>query len=297
MARQTASYLMKRFDEAGIRPDSRRGQNFLIDLNLVELLASSARLTKQDLVLEVGTGTGSLTGLLAQSAGHVITVEVDTRLHELAQETLQEFDNITFLKQDVLRNKNQIAEDVLEQVRNRLAEPSLNRFKLAANLPYNIATPILSNLLRRDPIPDLMVATIQKELADRIVARPGGKDYGALSIWVQSQCTAEIVRVLPPTVFWPRPKVHSAIVRIQPQAEQRRRLADTEFFHETVRALFFHRRKYLRSVILSAFKGRLTKPEVDDILQRVGLSGEWRAEQLSVEQVIQLCETIRGRLS
>ncbi len=297
MERQTASFLMRRFEAAGIRPDSRRGQNFLIDLNLVDLLARSARIGRRDVVLEVGTGTGSLTGLLAAEAGHVITVEVDTRFYELAQEALEHFDNITFLHRDVLKNKNRIDAEVWAAVTERLGEQPDSRLKLVANLPYNIATPILSNLLVAPPLPHLMVATIQKELADRIVARPGTKDYGALSIWMQSQCDVEIVRILPPTVFWPRPKVHSAIVRIRPVADKRERISDVRFFHETVRALFFHRRKYLRSVVLSAFKGKLDKPQIDDLLATCGLRGDLRAEQLSVEQMIELCEGARQRLS
>ncbi len=297
MKRQTASFLMQRFEAAGIRPDARRGQNFLIDLNLVELLARSARLTRDDVVLEVGTGTGSLTSLLAASAGHVVTVEVDRRLHELAQETLGEFSNITFLRQDVLKNKNQIDPGVRAYLAELLEASPGRRFKLVANLPYNIATPILSNLLAAPPHPELMVATIQKELADRIVARPRTKDYGALSIWMQSQCDVEIVRILPPTVFWPRPKVHSAIVRIRPVGAKWKRISDRAFFQETVRALFFHRRKFLRSVTQSAFKGRLSKVEVDALLAECGLRGDERAEQLTVEQMIEFCETARRRLS
>ncbi len=297
MRRQTASFLIERFDAAGIRPDSRRGQNFLIDLNLVALLARSARLDQRDVVLEVGTGTGSLTAMLASEAAHVVTVEVDTRLHAMAQETLDPFSNITFLRQDVLKNKNRIDANVKEAIVAALEADPERRFKLVANLPYNIATPILSNLLAAPPRPALMVATIQKELADRIVARPNTKDYGALSIWMQSQCDVEIVRVLPPSVFWPRPKVHSAIVRIRPVPNKWQRISDLPFFQETVRALFFHRRKYLRSVVQSAFKGRLDKAEVDRLLEECGFQGTERAEQLSVEQMIGFCETARRRLS
>ncbi len=115
-----------------------------------------------------------------------------------------------------------------------------------------------------------MVVTIQKELADRIVAEPGTKDYGALSVWVQSLCRVEIVRILPPTVFWPRPNVHSAILRLDAVPEWREKFADLKHFHQTVRSLFFHRRKFLRSVVASAMKGRLSKPEVDEILAKLG---------------------------
>jgi 16S rRNA (adenine1518-N6/adenine1519-N6)-dimethyltransferase len=138
-----------------------------------------------------------------------------------------------------------------------------------------------------------MVVTIQQELADRIIAGPGSKDYGALSVWVQSLCKCHIVRVLPPTVFWPRPKVHSAILRLDAIPEWRSRFDDLDHFHQTVRALFFHRRKFLRSVVISAMKGRLGKEEVDDVLKELGYDETSRAEQLSVQQLQQLAESLR----
>ena len=167
------------------------------------------------------------------------------------------------------------------------------RFLLVANLPYNVATPIISNLLHETPPPDSMVVTIQKELGDRIVASPGNKDYGALSVWIQSICDCEIVRVLPPTVFWPRPKVHSAVLRIDLAPERIAAFADLSYFHQTVRALFFHRRKFLRSVVISAMKGRLEKSEVDQVLAALGHDANVRAEQLTVTQIQMLVEALR----
>ncbi len=137
------------------------------------------------------------------------------------------------------------------------------RLKLVANLPYNIATPILSNLLMLEPPPHSMTATIQKELAERIAARPGSKDYGALSIWIQAQCRVEILRLLPPEAFWPRPKVSSAFLQITVDGRLRGRIPDRKFFHDFVRAMFCHRRKFLRSELLSVVKGRMGKPEVE----------------------------------
>ena len=126
----------------------------------------------------------------------------------------------------------------MEQVREAIGRIGPEaRFLLVANLPYNIATPIISNLLHESPPPDVMVVTIQKELGDRIVAEPGTKDYGALSVWVQSLCRVEIVRILPPTVFWPRPNVHSAIMRLDLVPEWREQFADLKYFHQTVRCL------------------------------------------------------------
>jgi 16S rRNA (adenine1518-N6/adenine1519-N6)-dimethyltransferase len=292
--RQTAQFLIQRFRQVGIRPVTKRGQNFLIDLNLVELIAESADLGPDDVVLEVGTGTGSLTALIAPHVAEVVTVEIDRQLHELANQELVEFDNVTFLCQDVLRTKNRLHPVVLEMLQEKLAGGENRKLKLVANLPYNVATPIISNLLDTEVVPDAMSVTIQKELADRIVASPSTKDYGSLSIWLQSQCDVQIVRTLPPSVFWPRPKVQSAILHIQVSPEKRGLIADVTFFHRFVRAMFFHRRKYLRSVILSAFKGQLDKPAVDAVLEEQALSPQIRAEALDVQQMLDLCDAMRA---
>jgi 16S rRNA (adenine1518-N6/adenine1519-N6)-dimethyltransferase len=287
---------MQRFREVGLEPDKRRGQNFLIDLNLLEILANAADISERDVVLEVGTGLGSLTALMAPRAGHVITVEIDKHLQQLAMEVLHTFGNVTLLGQDVLRNKNNLHPKVIETIQAELAKDPQRQLKLAANLPYCVATPIISNLLSTPVIPVSMTVTIQKELADRISAKPNSKDYNALSIWVQSQCHTETLRVLPPSVFWPRPKVDSAIVQIVPDAEKRARIPDVAFFHTFVRAMFFHRRKFLRSVLLSAMKDRLSKPEADKILAEQQLGPDARAEQLDVEQMLALCEAVRQQV-
>lgn len=294
-SRQTISYLTKRFNEVGLNPNKRHGQNFLIDLNLVELLARSANLTPDDVVLEIGTGTGTLTGLLAAEAAHVITVEIDQHLHQLAQEELEDSENITFLHQDALKNKNHFAVEVLDTVRDRMESVPGAIFKLAANLPYNIATPIVSNLLRCPILPESMTVTIQKELGDRLVAEPNSKDYGALSVWVQSLCDVSIVRVLAPTVFWPRPKVDSAIVHLVHRPDKRSAIPDIEFFHTFTRRIFFHRRKFLRSVAISTFKNMLDKADVDSVLQAESLGPQARTEQLSVAALQQLCESFRQK--
>ena len=293
-SRQTATYLSKRLTAAGLRPVSRFGQNFLIDLNLVDLIAKSAELKKTDVVLEIGTGVGSLTTRLSDQAGAVLTVEIDNNLHRLASEELAGRPNVRLIHGDALRNKNSLRSDLMEQIRDAISRIGPEaRFLLVANLPYNVATPIISNLLHETLAPDAMVVTIQKEIADRIIAEPGTKDYGALSVWIQSVCQAEIVRALSPKVFWPRPKVHSAILRLDTLPEARSEFKDLKHFHQTVRALFFHRRKFLRSVVASAMKQSLSKPQVDEVLQSLGYDETSRAEQLTVKQIQKLAEALR----
>lgn len=294
--RQTISFLIQRFREAGIRPDTRHGQNFLVDLNLVELLVDAAQLDRRDVVLEVGTGTGSLTAMLAARAGAVVSVEISGELHQLASEELVDCSNVTLLRLDALKNKHRLHPDILEAVRGYLGTDPARRLKLVANLPYNIATPVVSNLLSWGITPYSMTVTIQKELADRITARPRTKDYSALSVWIQSQCLAEIVRILPPTVFWPRPKVHSAIIHIVPDAGLRARIPNVEFFHTFVRDIFLHRRKFLRGGLVSVYKRQLGKEAIDRLLGDMQLGASVRAEELDVPQLLELSDRTRRML-
>jgi len=226
-----------------------------------------------------------------------VTVEIDEPLYQLASEELFELDNVTMLQLDALKNKNRLNPAVLDVIAERLDAAPGRRLKLVSNLPYNVATPILTNLLALDTPPRAMIATIQKEVGDRIVAAPGSKDYGALSIWIQSQCQVETVRILPPTAFWPRPKVHSAIVRITLDDALRGRIEDRDFFHGFVRSMFFHRRKLLRSELLSAFKKRLDKPAVDRLMAEMGLTPTARAEELDVDAMLSLSRAVQAELS
>lgn len=292
--RQTLSFLAKTLERAGLQPKTKYGQNFLIDLNLLDILVKGGDIQKTDVILEVGTGVGSLSKLMAPLAGAIITVEIDRDLQTLAAKELRGADNVTMLSFDALRNKNHLREEMLVSVRERLASIPNATFKLIANLPYNVATPIISNFLTVDPVPERMVVTIQKELAQRIVANPGCKDYSALTIWMQSLCDCEILRILPPSVFWPSPKVDSAIILVTPNAQKRSRIVDLEYFHTHLRALFFHRRKFLRSQLHTATQDDLSKPQIDEILEKLGHQPNLRAEQLSVDQIIELLEATRS---
>ena len=291
--RQTLSFLSRTLQRAGLQPKTKYGQNFLIDLNLLNLLVDGAELSTSDVVLEIGTGMGSLTKALAARAGAVLTVEVDRDLQAIAARELASHPNVRLLCCDALRNKNHLRAELLDNIREAMSRIPGSKFKLVANLPYNVATPIISNLLNETPLVERMVVTIQKELGERIIAPPSCKDYSAHSIWMQSQCDCEILRILPPSVFWPRPNVDSAIIRIIPNAAKRARIVDLEFFHTRLRAMFLHRRKFLRSQVISAMQELLTKEQVDAVLAQENLEPNLRAEQLTVERMIALLEACR----
>jgi 16S rRNA (adenine1518-N6/adenine1519-N6)-dimethyltransferase len=295
MNRQTKSYLISRFREMGISPATRHGQNFLIDLNLHQVIINAANLDDRDVVLEIGTGTGGLTELMAQRAAAVVTVEIDGHLFELASEHLIDYPHVTMLNFDALKNKNTFNPLVLEAIRKRLEEAPGRRLKLVANLPYNIATPVLSNLMACEYTPHSMVATIQLELGQRIVANPWSKDYSALSVWMQCQADCEIVREMAPTVFWPEPKVQSAIVRITTNPEKRATVPDLRYFHQFTKAIFLHRRKFLRANLVAAYKRVFEKPDVDAVMEELGLEADVRTEQLDVSTLLRLCEICRRR--
>ncbi|MBD3673098.1 MAG: ribosomal RNA small subunit methyltransferase A [Planctomycetaceae bacterium] len=287
--RQTRSYLMELFEQRGVHPRSDFGQNFLIDINLIEFAVNAAELTDQDVVLEIGAGTGGMTAFLAQQAGHVVSVEIDTNVFPLAQYAVRDFDNVTLLNTDALKNKNNFAPEVLGTVQEKLDSIPGSTLKLVANLPYNVATPIISNLVASDLPWSRMVTTIQWELATRMASRHGGgTNYSALSVWLQSQCDIEILRKLKPTVFWPRPKVDSAIVRLIPNPEKAALIEDREFFHDFVRRLFHHRRKLMRSVLVTMYRKQLAKSEVDRILAEEGFEPNSRAEAQPVERLVEL---------
>jgi len=291
---QTLSFLTRRFREAGIRLHPQLGQNFLVDLNLVLLLVRAAQIESRDVVLEVGTGTGSLTGLMAAEGASVVSVELDRQFHQLASEELAGLPGVTLLQADALAGKHRVNPEVLAAVYARLDAAQDRRFKLVANLPYQIATPLMSNLLALDRPPQSMTVTIQKEVADRLAATPGSKDFGALSLWVQSQWRVELVRVLAPTGFWPRPKVTSAIVQIELDPQRRQQVGDLAFFHTFVRSMFLHRRKLLRSELAAGWKDRLDKPGIDRLMARLGLEPSARAEELDVPAMIALAEAVRA---
>ena len=286
--RQTRSHLMQKFQAHGFHPRTHLGQNFLIDLNIVEYVARSAELSCNDVVLEIGAGTGGMTTFLAREAGHVVSVEVDQDMHMLAREAISSFSNVTLLRTDALKNKNTFAPEVLDAVKQQLDIDSNRHLKLVANLPYNIATPVISNLVATELPWARMVVTIQYELGLRMQARQSQSHYGALSVWLQSQCQVEMLKQLGPTVFWPRPKVDSAIMLITPNSQRRAKIANREFFHGFIRRLFGFRRKIIRSVLIGMFSKQLSKADVDELLESMEISQNKRAEQLDVRTLVEL---------
>jgi 16S rRNA (adenine1518-N6/adenine1519-N6)-dimethyltransferase len=287
--RQTLSYLRNLFAERGIKPKNKLGQNFLIDLNLLDLVLRSAELTRDDLVLEVGSGTGSLTVRLVEQAGAVVSVEIDADFAALTDEEVTQRDRIALLRADVLKNKNEISPLVLQAVADLGQRCGTQRVKLVSNLPYAVAVPVVTNLLIGDLAVERMVVTVQWEIAERLLASPGTKDYGALTVLMQSLADVELVRRLSPKVFWPRPLVDSAIVCIRPNADKRRHVGDPRRFRAFLRDLYVHRRKNLRGALAALPNRDLSKSDVDARLADLGIDGAIRAEALDLEQHLRLC--------
>ena len=209
-----------------------------------------------------------------------MAVDVNPAMARLTSEAVAGLPNVRVLQRDALAGKHVLDAEVLDAVRSGLSAGPTRRFKLVANLPYNIATPLIANLLVHPELcPALMVVTIQRELADRLVARPASAAYGAVSVLVQALAEVSIVRGLPPSVFWPRPKVDSAIVAVRPEAARRDRVGDVAWFHQVVRQVFLHRRKFIRHVLAGLWRDEWTKADVNAWLESQGLSGQLRAER------------------
>ncbi|MFO0880190.1 MAG: 16S rRNA (adenine(1518)-N(6)/adenine(1519)-N(6))-dimethyltransferase RsmA [Gemmataceae bacterium] len=303
--RQTLSYLRTLFQERGIRPRNKLGQNFLIDLNLLDLVVRSAEIGPADLVLEVGSGTGSLTMRLLESAGAVMAVEVDPPFAALTREAVESHfhlfsaaaggpgtrpEHVKLIHADILERKNALQPEVLEGLRALLAASGTTQIKLIANLPYAVAVPVISNLLLCDLPIERMVVMVQWEIAERLMAVPGTKDYAAMAVLVQSLTEVSLVRKIPPTAFWPRPQVDSAIVQVRPSEAKRALLGDPQRFRNFLRDLYVHRRKNLRGGLASLPGQTRSKAEIDQALATLDIDGAARAETLNLEQHRQLSE-------
>lgn len=244
---QTKREIAAMLDAAGARPRKRFGQNFLIDGNLMRRLVEAAELTRDDVVIEVGAGTGGLTDLLVARAGAVVCVEVDRALQLLVADRFRDHKHFTLISGDALANKHRLNDELARRLR-ACAEAD-GAVKLVANLPYQIATPLVMNLLVDYPQVGRLVFTVQQEVGERIIAEPGHKNYGPLAIVAQLLTNVSLVAKLPPEVFWPRPAIHSVMLRMEAKSLP---FADQETLRRFVamlRQVFDHRRKTLRAAL------------------------------------------------
>lgn len=294
--RQTRSWLMELFTRHGFNPRGDLGQNFLIDVNLIEFAVRHASLGPNDVALEVGSGTGGMTAFLAEEAGHVISVDVDKNMSMLAAEAVEGYPNVTLLNQDILKNKNTLAPEICDLIRAHVAALPNGQLKLVANLPYSVATPVIANLIASDLPWERMVCTIQWELGEKMAAEHGTSGYSALSVWIQSQASIRILRKLGPNVFWPRPKVDSAIVSIWRDKEAAARINDRKFFLDFLRRAFSQRRKLIRPVLIGMYRKELDKEDVDCLLAELEHRTEDRAEQMDIATLIRLSNRVHAAI-
>jgi len=279
---QTKQQIKQLLASAGIFPNKRLGQHFLIDLNLMRLLVDSAHIGNNDIVLEVGCGTGSLTEALADKAGCCLAVEIDELAAKIAKRELAKAKNVEIINADILETKNIISQSVTDTLEQRRKKYT-GRLLLVANLPYNVASPVMVNLITGPTVADGMYVTVQKQVADRMTASAGCGDYGTLSIFLSATGDVKMMRVLKPTVFWPLPQVDSAMVSFVRKHDKVSRIKNMELFSEVASLFMQHRRKMLRTCTKLA-QGRLAGiNNWQDIFGRASVDPNNRPEQLSPE--------------
>jgi 16S rRNA (adenine1518-N6/adenine1519-N6)-dimethyltransferase len=248
MPGQTKSEIRALLAGAGLAPRQRYGQNFLVDLNLMHKLVAAADVRPADVILEVGAGTGSLTEILLDAGARVVAVEIDHGLQALLRERLGDHPGVTLVQADVLAGKHQINPLVVNVLNEQSPRPGGAR-KLVANLPYQVATPLLMELLYARPRFERLTCTIQKEVGERLVAEARTSAYGPVSVICQTLAELEVLAILPAAAFWPRPKVQSIMLTLRPRAPGELELPDVPGFVRFVRQGFAQRRKMLRRVV------------------------------------------------
>jgi len=276
---QTKHQIEALLAEAGSQPRQRFGQNFMIDQNLVRLVADAGELGADDLVIEVGPGTGTLTEELLAGAGQVVAVEIDRDLAALLRNRLGDRPNFKLIEGDALAGKHELNSQLLDEL--RAAAQSSRPRKLVANLPYNIASPLVIELLIAGV--DLLAFTVQREVAQRLRAVPGTEEYGALTVMAQLLSRVEILRTLPPQAFWPAPKIESALVRMKREDKLGDRAAR---FGAFVQSIFSYRRKTLRKALVMAGH------DADRILAATGADPQKRPEVFSPQEVLTMFESV-----
>jgi len=260
------------------------GQNFLIDMNILNKIVDAAELDETMGALEIGPGIGALTERLAQTAAEVTAVEIDTRLIPILEEVLAPYPNVGVVHGDVLKvDLKQIFEERFSKV---------SKVSVVANLPYYVTTPILMKLLEeRLPLQNIVVM-IQKEVADRMAARPGGKDYGSLSVAVQYYCEPELVCTVPHTVFIPQPNVESAVIKLKVRDTPPVHVADEAHFFQVVQASFAQRRKTIANNLKARFFNEGGREALEAALQEAGIEPQRRGETLSIAEFARLSDVL-----
>jgi len=259
------------------------GQNFLIDGHVLNKIIAAAEITKDDFVLEIGPGIGTMTQYLAEAAGKVMAVEIDRMLIPILQETLSEYENVEILNEDVL--KVDIAALVEEKNDGK-------PIKVVANLPYYITTPIIMGLLENHVPVESITVMVQKEVAQRMQAGPGSKDYGALSLAVQYYCEPYIVANVPPNCFMPRPKVGSAVIRLKTHAQPPVTTEDETLMFRLIRASFNQRRKTLANGLNNSSELSFSKEQIAQAIEKLGVPASIRGEALTLEQFAALADIL-----
>lgn len=263
----------------GFQFQKKYGQNFLIDTRVLERIIAAAEITKEDCVLEIGPGIGTMTQYLAEAAGGVVAVEIDRALIPILEDTLSAYDNVTILNEDILKT------DINRIVREQNGGKPV---KVVANLPYYITTPIIMGLFEQHVPLKSITVMVQKEVAERMQVGPGTKDYGALSLAVQYYARPELVANVPPNCFIPRPNVGSAVIRLTRYAEPPVQAQDERKLFALIRASFNQRRKTLVNGLCNAPELGLDRERVLDALSRLELSPTVRGEALTLEQFARL---------
>ena len=259
------------------------GQNFLIDTRVLDRIVEAAEITKEDCVLEIGPGIGTMTQYLAESAREVIAVEIDKMLIPILEDTLSEYENVTVINEDILKV------DICRLVEEK---NSGNPIKVVANLPYYITTPIIMGLFEsRVPLKSITIM-VQKEVADRMQVGPGTKDYGALSLAVQYYAKPEMVANVPANCFIPRPNVGSAVIRLMRYEKPPVEVQDEKKMFALIRASFNQRRKTLVNGLSNACELHLTKEQIMEALEIMELSPTIRGEALTLEQFAKLSDLL-----
>ena len=284
----TPTRLRALLSEHGLAPNRRFGQHFLVEAGILDVIERLAKLEESDVVLEVGTGVGTLTQRIAEVPHLVVTVEIDQGLYMLSRDLVGTLPNVRLVHGDIMAGKSALNPRVVEKIEAALVQPGAGELKVVANLPYAVSTPFLSALLTRFGAPARMVLMVQKELAENLSAAPGSKNYSPLTIMLSLLADVRIERTLPRDVFYPKPRVESAIAVVQGKGLDPLPILRS---WPLVRHLFSERRKTVAASLKKlppVMGGPLPPDAVPAILESVGLSGRERAEQLEPGQFLVL---------